>query len=100
MLCSSSEGFWREGLLAAILLSEGADILAVVVDGRSEGSRSGLSKIAVVLTRKMLKWRFAQLAARVCKPWKILVGLFAAACLEGQAVLAGRMWRLVKWGRN
>ena len=31
MLVSSSEGFWRDGLFAAILLRAGLDMIAVVV---------------------------------------------------------------------
>lgn len=37
MLVSSSEGFWREGEFAAILLSEGDDILAAGDDVTSVG---------------------------------------------------------------
>lgn len=37
MLVSSSEGFWREGEFAAILLSEGEDILTAGDDMTSVG---------------------------------------------------------------
>jgi len=93
MLCSSSEGFWREGLLAAILLSEGADILAVVVDGRSESSRiaapAEMVNKKIVWSGGLADWTLGFAALEI----------FGGALLqEEQAVFTGKVSGTAKVG--
>lgn len=59
MLVSSSEGFCREGLLAAILLRAWADILTVVHDGVVEDCRDAGCKEVLALARSFAKLGFS-----------------------------------------